>query len=102
MLGFGSNNNIDEVHISTGSSVKWVGQCPRTIVTKTTVLLVTRNGEVRGRFDIPGTERGRHAILMCLDGNVFRQMMIEHAPKGTPIEIIRPDNTSFIYKYLGQ
>lgn len=99
MLVLNSYAAIDTQMI--GASVRYVKDSPERIVSKTTVLFVTRNGEIKGRFDIPGVEKGKHAILMCLDGSVFRQMLIEHAPPGTPVEIIRPDNTSHIYRYLG-
>ena len=99
MLGFNNNAAVDTQII--GASVRFIKDCPERIVSKTTVLYVTRNGEIKGRFDIPGTQKGKHAILMCLDGSIFRQMLIEHAPPGTPVEIIRPDNTSHTYRYLG-
>lgn len=99
MFNFSGQQAIHTQQI--GASVRYVSQSPSQVVSKTTVVFITRNGEVRGRFDIPGTERGRHSILMCLDGAIFRQMMIDHAPLGTPVEIIRPDNSVHIYRYLG-
>lgn len=83
------------------SSCLHIHTSPAEIKHKTTVLLVTRNGETKGRFDIAGTEKGRHTIMFCLDGHVFRQILIEHAPIGCPVEIFKPDGTSFIYKYRG-
>jgi hypothetical protein len=99
---FGFNSGKDVVDTQTiDPSVKWVNSSPSAVTNKTTVLYVTRDGKIRGRFDIPGTTKGSHAILMCLDGSIFRQMMIDHAPVGTMIEIIRPDNSSHSYRYLG-
>lgn len=100
MLGFNNVNTAVDTQ-TLGASVRFIKDCPDRVVSKTTVLYVTRDGEIKGRFDIPGTEKGKHVILMCLDGSIFRQMLIEHAPRGTPVEIIRPDNTSHIYRYLG-
>lgn len=100
MFGFSDENGA--AHTQTiNPSVKWVKGSPSEVRNKTTVLFVTRDGAIRGRFDIPGTTKGNHAILLCMDGSVFRQMMIDHAPRGTKIEIIRPDNTSHTYEYLG-
>lgn len=82
-------------------SVRYVSQKPETVTTKTTVIHVTRNGDIRARFDIPGTTPGEHSILLCLDGAVFREIMIDHAPIGTWIEIIKPDNTVHKYRYQG-
>lgn len=99
---FRSSSNNEPVHTQTiDPSVMWVQNSPATVTNKTTVLFVTRDGKIRGRFDIPGTKKGSHAILMCMDGSIFRQMMIDHAPLGTLIEIIRPDNSSHSYRYLG-
>lgn len=99
---FNLSNANEPVHTQTiNPSVRWVKASPNAIVSKTTVVYVTREGKIRGRFDIPGTVKGSHSILMCMDGSIFRQMMIDHAPVGTMIEIIRPDDTLHNYRYLG-
>lgn len=102
MIGFGFNSSADTVYLQTDTpSVSYVTSSPSEITRKTTVVLTSRVGVVSGRFDVPGRDKGPHNILFCLSGDVFRRMMIDHAPLGTWIEIIRPDNTVFKYRYRG-
>lgn len=72
------------------------------ITTKTTVLLVTRNGTIKGRFDIAGQEPGKHVLLYCLDGSAFRQHLFAYGKVGkTEVEIFRPDGSSWTYIFRG-
>ena len=72
------------------------------ITTKTTILLVTRNGVIKGRFDIAGREAGKHVLLYCIDGAAFRQHLFAYGKVGTTeVEIFRPDGTSWTYIFRG-
>lgn len=102
MIGFHFNSTADSAYVQAESpSVTYAMVSPSAISQKTTVVLTSRVGVISGRFDIPGKEKGPHNIVLCLSGDVFRRMMIDHAPLGTMIEIIRPDNSVFKYRYRG-
>jgi len=101
-MNFGFNSTVDTQYITDDTpSVSYLTKSPASVTTKTTVILTTRTGEIQGRFDIPGTKKGPHQIVLCTTGAVFRTMMIDHAPLGTMIEIIRPDKSVFKYQYRG-
>lgn len=98
----GFNSTVDTQHIANDlPTTSFITESRSSVTTKTTVILTTRSGVVQGRFDIPGKHKGPHNILLCTTGAVFRTMMLDHAPLGTMIEIIRPDKSVFKYQYRG-
>lgn len=89
-------------NVSNLPSVRYVGvdNAPKAIVSATTVVLVTRDGKPQARFDLKSSLASeQHSILLCVDGTVFHQLMIEHCVVGTPIEWFLPDGTTHKYSY---
>lgn len=73
---------------------------PRVIARTTTVLFVHRDGKPKARFDVQSSlTSNKHAILLCTDGPIFHQLMIEHCVVGTKIEFFLPDGTIYSYDY---
>lgn len=83
-------------------SVRYVGRddAPKAIVSKTTIVLVTRDGKPQARFDVKSSlTMEQHSILLCVDGAVFHQLMIEHCVVGTRVEFFLPDGSTHAYNY---